>query len=493
MSLIRDTLKKLQPESGEEGVGAAVPSDQEGAATYLGLAEQAARLRTKLDAVRANAAVGRTCSTALVETTEQNEQLSQALAQRDEALDAATREIAQLKEVVAKLYDELEQFRKGDEHEAAAERTRAVELDATQAELENARGQLAAARLLSGKVDELKESLEAQRTRAGDLERKLRENEARLAGAEDLASKVRELDALLEAERSRAERLEEELQTSEARREELDGVAGQLAAERARAELLDEELRDPTPQAGEAAGLAERVDELRGRLAVERARAENLQEELGKMEEVQKQAGEEMTRQLGLAAAEAKQAHDEAESLRAEIALLRKAGAAAAEPVDSRDIEARTVDEEGNRMRLGEILVDTGIISTGQLEEALAQQQESPHRRLGSVLVDLGLTNEDVVAQVLARQLGLPFVRLTEDAVDAEAVRAIPAHLARRLTCIPIEAGPGRVVIAMANPLDLVAIDDVERASDKAVALAVAAASDIEKAIARTCKEDTAC
>ncbi|MDX9974051.1 MAG: hypothetical protein RBU21_13790 [FCB group bacterium] len=148
-------------------------------------------------------------------------------------------------------------------------------------------------------------------------------------------------------------------------------------------------------------------------------------------------------------------------------------------------IERMAYDSEGHRRRIGEVLHAAGMLDEGQIDQALAEQVNAPYRRLGSILVEKGYAPEEVVARVLAGQLRTRFVRLTDENIDKDAVPLIGPRMARQHTCIPIAATEDRLTLALANPFDLVAIDDVELASQRRVDTVVAAASDIEAAIQR--------
>ena len=143
------------------------------------------------------------------------------------------------------------------------------------------------------------------------------------------------------------------------------------------------------------------------------------------------------------------------------------------------------VDIEGQKRKLGEILVSAGVITHEQLELALAEQESDPQKRLGQILAFRGYAKEDIIAQALASQLQIPFLNPDENIVDREAAELISGRLARFHTVIPVFEVQGRVVLAMVNPLDLIAIEDVHLASGKEVDPAVATASAIESAIAR--------
>jgi hypothetical protein len=141
------------------------------------------------------------------------------------------------------------------------------------------------------------------------------------------------------------------------------------------------------------------------------------------------------------------------------------------------------IDAGGRRLRMGEMLCVAGLISTEQLEDALRVQDEEPQRRLGNILVERGYTGEDTIAHVLASQLALPFVKLERQAVDEKAVTLLPARLARLHNCFAYASTPEKILLAMSNPLDLVAIDEVSQVTGLRVVVVVATRGAIERAI----------
>ena len=189
----------------------------------------------------------------------------------------------------------------------------------------------------------------------------------------------------------------------------------------------------------------------------------------------------------------------EVEQLKSEVAELREAKAAAPaaeEKGDSESVKPMTwrrtrkvtiqpFDETGAPRRMGQILVDAGLITSEQLETALALQEESPQRKLGSILVEQGYTGEDVIPQVLARQLRLRYIHLREGAFDPRAVALISGRLAAQHACIPVRATKDTLALAIANPLDIIAIEAVEQASGRRVQPIITRESEIAAAIAQ--------
>jgi MshEN domain len=142
-------------------------------------------------------------------------------------------------------------------------------------------------------------------------------------------------------------------------------------------------------------------------------------------------------------------------------------------------------DADGQRRRMAEILVRAGVLTMEQVRESLATQEREPQKRLGSILVEQGMVSEAIVGRVLASQLRLPFVVLGQESLDAAAVDLVGRKLAAHHRCFPVRIDGGRLVLAMANPLDLIAIEDVELATGQRVDPVVAAGEDIGAAIER--------
>ncbi len=116
----------------------------------------------------------------------------------------------------------------------------------------------------------------------------------------------------------------------------------------------------------------------------------------------------------------------------------------------------------GKRKRLGDTLVERGLISSDQLRIALLEQQESP-RPLGKILVALGFLTDETLHEVLSQNLGTETVRLSGLAPDAAALDLIPRDLARRHRIFPLvlDRQTHTLVIAIADTADIVAMDQV--------------------------------
>lgn len=180
-------------------------------------------------------------------------------------------------------------------------------------------------------------------------------------------------------------------------------------------------------------------------------------------------------------AARCAQLEAELEAVRRERDHLKTAMEARAAEMES---GLAAFDHEGHRRRIGEILQSAGLISEKHLSEALREQRWTQRRRLGEILIERGLASEVLVAVIIARQLRLPFVSLEDVAIPEDITRRVPAKVAARHTVIPLREEAGHLVVAMANPLDLIAIDDIERACGSPVRPVVAAPAAIRARLA---------
>ena len=124
------------------------------------------------------------------------------------------------------------------------------------------------------------------------------------------------------------------------------------------------------------------------------------------------------------------------------------------------------------RIRLGDLLVQQKLISTEQLRGALEDQTRSG-RKLGRVLIESGYLSEDQIGEALARQLGVPFINLKYYNFNPAVTRKLPEAQARRFRALLLEEEEDAVLVAMADPTDLFAFDEIARLTRKEVNIAV--------------------
>lgn len=140
--------------------------------------------------------------------------------------------------------------------------------------------------------------------------------------------------------------------------------------------------------------------------------------------------------------------------------------------------------QKSNRKTFGRLLVDAGMITEEQLNEAVEAQKQSG-KKLGEVLKDKGYISQDDIIQVLEFQLGIPHINLDRFDLEPEAIRKVPEHLAKRHELIPVKFMDNQLVVAMSDPLNIFAIDDIKIYSGYDVIPNIASSEDIRKAIAK--------
>jgi len=132
--------------------------------------------------------------------------------------------------------------------------------------------------------------------------------------------------------------------------------------------------------------------------------------------------------------------------------------------------------------KLGQILIESGLISEQQLETALKHQTGST-KRIGEIVVELGYINEDQLQQTIAEKLNLPKLFLSDIEIDPDIVKTLPAEMARRFTVIPIFKMRNTLTVVMDDPLDFLAIDEIVYYTGLDVKRVIATRSEIELAI----------
>jgi MSHA biogenesis protein MshE len=125
------------------------------------------------------------------------------------------------------------------------------------------------------------------------------------------------------------------------------------------------------------------------------------------------------------------------------------------------------------RIRLGDLLLQQKLISQEQLKGALEDQTRSG-RKLGRVLIESGYLSEDQIGEALARQLGVPFINLKYYNFNSAVIRKLPEAQARRFRALVLEEQDDMVLVAMVDPTDLFAFDEISRLTRKEVNIAVA-------------------
>jgi type IV pilus assembly protein PilB len=140
--------------------------------------------------------------------------------------------------------------------------------------------------------------------------------------------------------------------------------------------------------------------------------------------------------------------------------------------------------------QLGDILLEGGLVTAAQLQSAYDEHQRAG-RALGRVLVDQGVLTESQLVAALAQQIGMRFVELGDFPVDPSAVSMVPGPLARRYVVLPFGFEDGKLLLAMADPANFLAIEDVRAVTQIDVKPCVATRNDVLAAIDRHYRADS--
>src|SRR5438270_1240374 len=132
--------------------------------------------------------------------------------------------------------------------------------------------------------------------------------------------------------------------------------------------------------------------------------------------------------------------------------------------------------------RLGDLLVAERLITEAQLKQALSEQKGKTEK-LGSILARLGFITEEQLIGFLSRQYGIPSITLTNIDVDTETLRLVPAPIARKYEILPVKRIGGTLTLAMADPTNVFALDDIAFMTSLQILPVVAPQATIRKAI----------
>jgi len=132
----------------------------------------------------------------------------------------------------------------------------------------------------------------------------------------------------------------------------------------------------------------------------------------------------------------------------------------------------------GPKKLVGQILLDKGLITDAQLDEALKVQKNTTEQ-VGRILVDLGYVTERDVLRAHAEQLGIPFLELDSASIDEDVARAIPQSVVQRYNAVPIRRSGNRLTVAMSDPSNVFALDDIRLITGYEIDPMLATAEDI--------------
>ena len=160
-----------------------------------------------------------------------------------------------------------------------------------------------------------------------------------------------------------------------------------------------------------------------------------------------------------------------------------------ATPANPATGEARPALVPRGHMALGGLLVDRGLITPAQLDAAVNEQKKTG-RRLGRVLVERGVLTPEALLEVLSAQLGVSTTRINAYTVNPDALAALPEKVARRHTAFPLQKTGTTLLVALAMPKDLAALDDLRFASGCEIQTVLALEDEIIGALNRYYRDE---
>lgn len=422
-------------------------------------------LETRIQELTEALAAGERDRVALVEQLSANAGSSEEVDNLRGELSDLSNSLADARNTIADLTAQLEESRA----ETSRHQERLAELERDTASRENS-------------ASELSDHL-------ARLKSELGEKDQLLHNAQEALDEAQEEQGRVNAEFERLKSIQQQAEATQ------EGLKTELRAVQRELESLKERYREGL-SSDAALALRQQVTETAAQVAA-------LQKDLNEARENAKKSA--LAQQLADSIQESERLEEENERLRQQLALLEDGrkmvdGGYELEPAVALPAPqvSRSPEDELQRIQrsaqkwthgpkrvIGQILLDAGVITEEQLETALEVQKSNPQQHLGALLGELGFASEEAVAQARASQCGVDYIRFTEETVDPEAAALISARLAQQHHCIPVSAGDRSMVLAVANPMDLLAIEDVERFTNRKVDVVVGTSADIEQAIAR--------
>jgi type IV pilus assembly protein PilB len=134
------------------------------------------------------------------------------------------------------------------------------------------------------------------------------------------------------------------------------------------------------------------------------------------------------------------------------------------------------------KKRLGDILLEAGLIDQGKLEEAIALQKVT-RERLGRLLIKQGFVSEEAIMRTLSQQLRIPYVDLSSQAIDKKLILLVPQTVAENYLLVPIREDGKSLTVAMSDPLNILAIDELSIRTKLTIIPVIALEEEIQHAI----------
>jgi len=151
-----------------------------------------------------------------------------------------------------------------------------------------------------------------------------------------------------------------------------------------------------------------------------------------------------------------------------------------------KEIPINTQDNQtfpGAGPSLGQVLLDSKLITRKQLDHVLELQQAGDSRRMGTILIDQGWITAESLALALSIHLNLPFADLSQQAINPELTRIIPENVARKYQLIPVEISNGALLVVMEDPTDIAVLEEISALTGMNITPSVGVGMDIQSAI----------
>ena len=136
------------------------------------------------------------------------------------------------------------------------------------------------------------------------------------------------------------------------------------------------------------------------------------------------------------------------------------------------------------KKRLGEVLIERGLISHEQLDQALAVQKKEGGL-VGEILIKMGSVTDDSIAWALAVQYGIPYLPVLQYEIPEEMTKLVSKETAEKYRLVPLDRIGGILTVAMSNPLNAKAVEEVQSITALKVQIFVTTASDLNQTIER--------
>ncbi len=136
------------------------------------------------------------------------------------------------------------------------------------------------------------------------------------------------------------------------------------------------------------------------------------------------------------------------------------------------------------RVKIGELLIQKGIITPEQLQNALSEQRKKgSDKRLGEILLESGYVNREQLSLALAIQFGYPYININNYTIEPDALSLIPEEIVRKHQVIPIDKIDNMLTLAMVNPLDKVIMEQIQKATKMEIKVFLTTPSEFKEAV----------